>query len=115
MAVPKENKTITIKGKSGKAYTFNGPYAFTEDLEDKSGVYAIVDHRLDDTYHLLDVGESHNVKTRVEQHDRKPCWQRHKEGRVVVAAYYTPNAQQPGRKAIEQDIRANYLVPCGVQ
>lgn len=114
MAVPASN-TFTVRGRSGSVYTFGGPYAYTDSLEDKSGVYAIVDHRSDGSYHLLDVGESHTVKTRIQQHDRKLCWERHKHGHIMFAVYYTPNAQQFGRKGVEQDIRGYYQIPCGVQ
>ena len=32
---------ITITGKSGEKYPFEGPYSNTDSLEDGSGVYAI--------------------------------------------------------------------------
>ncbi len=93
-------------------YTFEGPHASTESLEDRSGVYAIIDRR-DNDNHLMDVGESATMKSRVETHDRKDCWRRNSRGRLAVAVYYTPSLQQPGRRAIEQEIRNSYSVPCG--
>ncbi len=105
--------TITVSGKSGTTYTFEGPHTSTSSLKDNSGVYAIHDKRNDGKYYLVDVGESHAVKTRVENHDREDCWKRKRQGSLTYAVYYTPNKQQEGRKVIEQDIRANYSGLCG--
>lgn len=95
-------------------YDFSGPFSSTSHLEDQSGVYAVLTINVANQYVVLDVGESATVKSRVENHDRKPCWQRHSNGRsLYYAAYYTPNAQQSGRQAIEQQIRQKYDPPCG--
>ena len=59
------------------------------------------------------MGESHNVKKRVENHDRYDCWRRNCELKLFVAVYYTPNKQQAGRMEVEHDIRGNYNFPCG--
>ncbi len=93
-------------------YTFDGPYTSTDMLEDRSGVYAIICQKGDKNY-LIDVGESATLKSRVENHDRKDCWIKNCQGTLAVAVYYTPNLQQPGRMAIEQEIRNQYNVPCG--
>jgi hypothetical protein len=94
-------------------YSFEGPYRSTEMLQDRSGVYVILDKRVDGYYYILDVGESAQVKTRVETHDRKDCWRRNCKGTLYVAVLYTPNLQQPGRSKIEQEIRQQYNPPCG--
>lgn len=91
-------------------YTFEGPYTGTNNLEDRSGVYAI--HCRNNNY-LLDVGESAKVKERIENHDRKDCWTRNCIGTVTVSVLYTPNHRQSGRMAIEQEIRNQYNPPCG--
>ena len=47
----------------------------TSDLRNESGVYAILGRRT--IHHLwtpVDIGESEDVKKRVENHDRKNCW-----------------------------------------
>ena len=95
-------------------YTFDGPYPSTDKLEDRSGVYAIFCQK-DGKNWLIDVGESANVKTRVETHDRKDCWKRNCTSTLSVAVYYTPGMQQTGRMAIEQEIRKQYDPPCGKQ
>ena len=94
-------------------YSFNGPYLMTSSLQDRSGVYAIECKR-DNKYYLLDVGESHAVRSRVENHERQDCWKRNcKNGTIAYAVYYTPNLHQAGRKEIEQEIRNKYHPPCG--
>ena len=93
-------------------YSFDGPYNNTESLLDNSGVYVI--HCLrDERYYVMDVGESAQVKTRVENHDRTDCWQQNCNGVLKFAVYYTPNLQSAGRMAIEQEIRSQYNPPCG--
>ena len=98
---------ITIGG-----HIFNGPFASTDDFEDRAGVYAIICKKGDNLY-LIDVGESAKVKTRVETHDREDCWKQNCQEALVFAVHYTPNMQQPGRKAIEEEIRNQYEVTCG--
>jgi hypothetical protein len=86
-------------------YTFNGPYISTNTLEDKSGVYTIECKRDDNLYYTIDVGESHTVKSRVENHERKDCWKKNcKNGTLFYTVHYTPNLQQTGRRKIEQEI-----------
>lgn len=93
-------------------YTFEGPYTTIDDLEDRSGIYAILDRR-SDGYHVIDIGEAGGVKSRVETHDRRGCWQRSSSGTLSVSLLYTPHLQQPGRREIEQDIRGQFAPPCG--
>jgi len=101
------NMTVKIQG-----YNFEGPFTKVGDLEDRSGVYAILDRRNDGLY-VVDVGESSEVKTRISNHDRKPCWSNSSKGKLAVAVRYTPGLQQSGRKSIEQDIRGEYHPSCG--
>lgn len=95
-------------------YPFLGPYSSTAALENRSGVYAILTPTQNGRYKVLDVGESHAVRERVESHERTSCWQRNATRRGIrYAAYYTPHLQQPGRKKIEEKIREKYDPPCG--
>lgn len=93
-------------------YTFDGPFTSTDKLEDKSGVYAIICSSEGKNY-VIDIGESAQVKTRIENHDRAECWKKNCNGTLKVAVYYTPNKQQTGRKEIEQELRDKYDPPCG--
>ncbi len=94
-------------------YEFEGPYSSASSLEDRSGVYAILCKKNSDSYSLVDVGESAQVKSRVETHDRKDCWDRNCTATLAYAAYYTAGLQQAGRLEIEQKICGTYDVPCG--
>ena len=93
-------------------YLFEGPYASTDKLEDKSGVYAIHCYR-ENKYYLIDIGESAKVKERVDNHEREDCWKKNYSGTLTVSVLYTPNLQQAGRMEIEQEIRKQYNPPCG--
>jgi len=103
---------LTVKGCSGQEYSFEGPYENTNQLEDRSGVYFITCYD-GEKYYPIDVGETKNVKSRIETHDRSDCWSEKCKKTILFAVFYTPNKQQPGRKEIEQDIRCNYNFPCG--
>lgn len=100
--------SISISG-----YTFLGPFRSTESLEDRPGVYVICDKRSDDRWHVLDVGESGNVKSRIEGHERSPCWARNRKGTLGFAVYYTPGWSQEQRRRLESTIRQTYRPPCG--
>lgn len=94
-------------------YTFDGPYSSTNSLEDRSGVYAILCKKDNGNYTLIDAGESAQVKSRVESHDRKSCWDRNCHSTLMFAVFYTPHLQQAGRIEIEQKIRTQYNPTCG--
>jgi len=97
---------ITIEG-----YKFEGPFPSTDDLKNQSGVYAIYDKRTNGKYYLLDVGESREVKNRVEDHDRSDCWEKHRKGTLYYAVYY---ADKLSRELIEHVIREKRPdIPCG--
>ena len=85
---------VTITGKSGKEYNFEGPYSYTSSLKDKSGVYAILCER-NGNLDLIDVGESSEVRARVENHDRKDCWERNCNGIIKYTAYYIEYGKKP--------------------
>ncbi len=93
-------------------YQFQGPYKSTDQLENRSGVYVIVCAN-GNGYEPVDCGESANVRSRVDNHDRADCWTRNSRGMLMVAVYYTPHLQSSGRVAIEQEIRREYAFPCG--
>ena len=93
-------------------YTFEGPYASTNSIEDRSGVYAILCNSGNKNT-VVDIGESATVKSRVATHDRRSCWSRNCTGNLRVAVLYTPNKQQSGRMEIEQELRDQFDPPCG--
>jgi hypothetical protein len=101
--------TIALAG-----YTFEGPYTLPSKLANRSGVYAILTQTSSNNYKVVDVGESADVRDRVENHDRSDCWKRNSSPiSPRYAAHYTPGMQQPGRAKIEQKVRDTYNPPCG--
>ena len=90
-------------------YSFEGPFTNTSELKDESGVYAILDKN-NANYSVIDLGESGEIKTRIENHDRKDCWEKNKKGTITIWAHYVGKND---RETIEQHIRGKYKFPCG--
>jgi hypothetical protein len=94
-------------------HDFDGPFESTDSIEDKSGVYAVL-HKKEGKRYLLDVGESSEMKKRLENHDRKECWKKNSKGAIIeYSVYYTPKLDEKARKEIEAKIRTRYSPPCG--
>ena len=93
-------------------YSFEGPIVETKNLEDRSGIYAILDS-YNNSYTVIDIGESSEVKTRIENHDRRTDWNRTVNGIITFAVLYTPYYDQIQRIRIEQELRAKYKPTCG--
>ena len=93
-------------------YDFDGPFKSTDPIEDNSGLYAVLHYKEGKCY-LLDIGESSEMKKRLEDHDRKECWEKNSEGVIEYLVYYTPELKEEERKEIEAKIRARYIPPCG--
>ena len=67
-------------------YNFEGPYQSTSNLRDNAGVYVILDH-INNQYFLVDVGESSEVKSRVDNHDRSDCWEKIEKEHYMLLCY----------------------------
>jgi hypothetical protein len=93
-------------------YTFDGPFLNNDSLQDRSGIYAILCYVKGD-YHVIDIGESATVKSRIETHDRRDCWENSCFTTLYYAALYTSNLQQSGRRRIESELRQQYNPVCG--
>ena len=85
-------------------YNFTGPLADYQ-LDNSSGVYAV----LGSGNKVVDVGESNDVKARIDNHDRKSCWQREGHNGTFAVCY----APSDRRENIEQDVRRKTNPPCG--
>lgn len=96
-------------------HTFEGPYTDTAYLKNQQGIYVILDKRSDGKWHVIDVGESEDVKDRVENHDRKDCWERNRQGELAVAVLYTPGWTAQQRRALESKIREAFSPACGIR
>lgn len=98
---------MEIKSSNGASYLFEGPFML-ENIKNISGIYAIVDYRLNGMYYLLDVGESGELQDRIKNHDRKDQWLQKKQGYIEFYIYYTPYTPKKDRLQIEHGIRAYY-------
>jgi hypothetical protein len=91
--------------------SFDGPFAGASQLLPRSGVYAILGRgATGGNWIVVDVGESGDVKARVENHDRKPHWQGNGHATLGVAAFYCDAAT---RTQVEQALRQQYNPACG--
>jgi len=75
---------ITVGG-----YSFDGPYTSKSSIKNESGVYAIHDHN-NEKYYIIDAGESGEIASRLDNHEREDCWNKEKngkEGRTIL--YYS--------------------------
>ena len=92
-------------------YNFESPFNSTNDLRSQSGVYAILGRNAHtESWNVVDIGESGDVKTRVSNHDRAECWKQRRYQQLTAAAHYR-DAQS--RIKVEQELRAQYNPPCG--
>lgn len=97
-------------------YSFDGPFTSPSRLLDRAGVYVILTRSPNaSSYQVVDVGESAQVKSRIESHDRTTCWTRNSQGEMSVAVLYTPNAHQSQRMQIEQSLRDQFRPVCGIR
>ena len=89
-------------------FEFEGPFRDAADLQDAPGVYVVVSGE-----GVLDVGQSSEIRTRVEGHDRDLCWDLNAVGAVAYGAHHMPEAGDLARIDVEQRVRAATNPPCG--
>jgi len=94
-------------------YSFEGPYTDISSVRDQAGLYVICDYRSDGKWYVLDVGESEQLRTRLTNHERASCWNRHRQGQLGVAVLYTPGWTEDQRRILESTIRDAFSPPCG--
>lgn len=93
-------------------YQAQGPFGNEGSLNARSGVYVILGRsRQIDSWNVVDVGESENIRNRVQTHDRSPCWRGQGHGELAVAAIY---ADARNRMLIERELRGQFNPPCGL-
>jgi hypothetical protein len=102
---------LTIKTTKLKT-TFNGPFEYASQLIDESGVYAISTLLQDGSHYLLDVGESHKVRTRIANHDRATQWESKAIKGVYASVFYCDEAT---RMRLEGHLRDSFTLPCGIR
>jgi hypothetical protein len=95
-------------------FDFDGAYLSPDQLQPQAGVYVVWDKN-GETWTVLDVGESIDVRARLKNHDRKPDWERCNKGELRYSATYTSGMNDTKRCAIERVIRVAAKPLCGVR
>jgi len=93
---------------------FEGPFVSTAQIRNVSGVYVVAsnDRQPSGQHYWLDVGQSDELKDRLDAHDRAECWQRNSMRGWV---YYVSYCIEPMRTRLEQAARAALNPACGVR
>jgi len=89
---------------------FEGAFTSPSNLRNVAGVYVIW-CKIGDSWKVLDVGESGEVRERVVNHDRADCWEEHCSGTIYYAAAYIDDENV--RLILESKIRQETNPPCG--
>jgi hypothetical protein len=93
-------------------YRFEGGFSSLDQIKDKAGVYLVFSKNGDSGVNL-DAGEAGEVQSRLKNHERATCWQRHKNGTIYYAVHYTPSMRQSERMCIEKELRDHLRPTCG--
>ena len=89
-------------------YPFEGPYDHNRGFTQSFGcVYVLINN----SNHVVDVGETSDVNDRIPNHERKPCWIRN--GCPGMNPYLHKSEDQNYRLNLEGMIRKRYSPPCG--
>jgi hypothetical protein len=94
-------------------YLFEGSYMAPGDLSNKPGLFLVTEF-LKGRHHILDIGESVEVRKAVEFHERRDCWlQKSQKYELRVSVLYTPDLTAAQRMTLERELRARLSPPCG--
>lgn len=86
------------------------------DFSDFAAIYVILCVGERGKWNVTDVGQSGEVGTRINSHDREDCWKKNcPSGNIWVCLYKTPSTgyTKEQRTALEGKIREHYNPPCG--
>ncbi|MDQ7788455.1 MAG: hypothetical protein RDU41_00190 [Clostridia bacterium] len=86
------------------------------DFSDVAAIYVILCVAQDRSWTVLDVGQSGQVGSRIDDHDRRGCWERNCPNRNIwVCAHRMPSAQhtKQKREQLESALRAKLNPKCG--
>ncbi|MEA4981397.1 MAG: hypothetical protein VB066_01640 [Paludibacter sp.] len=97
--------------KLGK-YSFAGPYTSIDQLRNMPGVFGVL-CKVQGELFLFDVGESSQLKMKVENHENKECWNKNNQGQLQYYVRYTPFTSQQKRRKVELKLREVFQPTCG--
>jgi len=103
---------------------WKGPYTNTDHIPDRAGLYMVLSGTQNEQgkwptnlYKLLDIGESGELKTRLDNHNRANCWESNKtSGHTIVFKYAlmpTNTYNQSDRLSVECCLQSKKTPPCG--
>ncbi len=93
-------------------HKFQGPYSDPLQVEDESGMYAVLEY-FDDEVRYIDVGEASQLRVCLTQHPRRGQWREHAVGDILFAVRYTPGLTPEERMEFEARLRNDASWPCG--
>ena len=86
-------------------YHFEGPFSSISNIKEQEGIYVILSRLHKNIYSLLDIGESDNLKTRVEKRKNNFSDKNNKKRPVFFAVNYTQNLGKQSRELIVSEIK----------
>ncbi|MEO1537907.1 MAG: hypothetical protein AAFR73_09265 [Pseudomonadota bacterium] len=88
------------------SYHAEGPFGNDNYLQPRSGVYVVLGRRnLSANWSVVDIGEFENIRERVANHDRAPCWRGQGHAQLHVAAIYA-DVQRIARSSSASFVRS---------
>lgn len=92
-------------------YEFDGPYQSLDKIKNQPGLYAIILQTEKNNF-LLDLGESENIKSKIESHERKNLWEKYAtQGNLVYSTCYVEDDNKKEREKIIDEINKVYRTP----
>ena len=88
------------------------------DFADRAAVYVVLCVAQDGSWTVLDVGQSGQVGSRIDNHDRESCWKKHcPYGDIWVCVYSMPSSRytREDREEFEAELRSKLNPPCGTR
>ena len=103
--------TVTLKGKSGKAYVFE-VYKFDSSFNAAAGVYAVTGRRQNTegryTHTAIYIGQTSDLGGRFDDHHKADCFADHEANSLCLHA----DENEQSRLVKEGDLIAAYNPPC---
>lgn len=93
-------------------FSFDGPFDSTEKLSPKAGVYVVLSLEDGGKYTMLEIDEAIDVLEGLAAHERRSCWEEHRNHALHYAVLYTPDLSEESRQLIVKEVRMEYVMPC---
>jgi hypothetical protein len=103
--------TVTIGG-----LPFECVHLQSADFNDAAAVYVILCVSEGGSWQVLDVGQTGQLGSRLDSHDRKACWLANCPNKNVWVCVYkmpTERFSEDDRLRLEKTLRQQYNPPCG--